>query len=143
MFSGQRKKRRSTGQAIVEFCLIFPVALWLLVGAVDFGRFVISHSEAAALCQDAARYGRQVDPETGNQRSEEAIQERIWSSMPSGVTSSDIETLDIQMNTTIGGLNATKISIVYNTPCLMPFSNRIFDDGVMKIRGKGVFVRDM
>ena len=143
MMNKLHRRPFSKGQAIVEFCLIMPVALWLLVGAVDFGRFVISHSEAASLCQDAARYGRQVDPETGNQRSVDSIKERIYSSMPSGVTSADIETLDIRMNTTIGGLKATSVSIVYTTPCLMPLSNQFFEGGEMRIRGKGVFVRDM
>lgn len=135
--------RRSRGQALVEFALVMPVALFLLVGTVDFGRFVISHSEAAGLCQDAARYGRQTDPETGNMRSVQSIKERIWSALPTGVTSADIEDLNIVLSTNVAGLAATKVSIVYTTQCLMPFSNQFFEGGVMRIRGKGVFVRDV
>ena len=135
--------RKCSGQALVELALVMPVALLLLVGTVDFARFVISHSEAAGLCQDAARYGRQTDPDTGNMRSAQAIRERVWSTLPTGVTSADIESLDIVLSTNIAGLAATKVSIVYTTQCLMPLSNQFFENGLMRIRGNGVFVRDV
>lgn len=135
--------RKSRGQALIEFALVLPLALLLLVGTVDFGRFVISHSEAAGLCQDAARYGRQTDPDTGNLRSVQSIRERVWSALPTGVTSADIESLDIILSTNVAGLAATKVSIVYRTQCLMPLSNQFFEGGLMRIRGNGVFVRDM
>jgi Flp pilus assembly protein TadG len=134
--------RGRCGQAIVEFALVLPVALWMLVGAVDFGRFVVAHSEAAGICQDAARYGRQVDPETGNQRTVESVKERVWSSLPSGVTSESITKLSVKINTHVQGMAATEVALEYTTPCLMPLSSAFFSGGMMKIRGKGVFVRD-
>jgi Flp pilus assembly protein TadG len=136
------RKCRFKGQTLVEFALVMPVALLLLVGAVDFGRFVTSHSEAAGLCQDAARYGRQTDPDTGNMRTVQSVKERVWSTLPSGVTSSDVESLDIALSTSVAGMAATKVSIVYKIQCLMPLSNQFFENGIMRIRGSGVFVRD-
>jgi Flp pilus assembly protein TadG len=48
---------RNRGQAVVEFALIFPVFLLLLVIAVDFGRLFFSHIQIHNAAREAAAFG--------------------------------------------------------------------------------------
>jgi len=143
-----RKPSGKSGQALIEFCLVLPLALLLLVGTVDFGRYVVAHSEVAALCQDAARYGRQTDPETGEVRSISAIRSRIFSILPTGVLTANVSEPVIEQNVNINGLRATKVYVEYTIPRLLPGVESIVLDGEkllpsdMKIRGSGAFVRN-
>jgi hypothetical protein len=48
------------GQGMVEFALIFPLLLILLVGVFEFGRIMFSYSVAIAATREAARYGAAI-----------------------------------------------------------------------------------
>jgi hypothetical protein len=50
-----RKRCRSTGQGLVEFALVFPILLLLLVGIVDMGRFVYTANVLSQAAREAAR----------------------------------------------------------------------------------------
>ena len=43
------------GNSIVEFAVCLPLALYLLLGAADFGRFYVEAAEVEALAQSRAR----------------------------------------------------------------------------------------
>jgi Flp pilus assembly protein TadG len=47
--------RRSRGQALVEFALVFPAIVLLLFGAIDLGRAVFAYSTIANAAREAAR----------------------------------------------------------------------------------------
>lgn len=47
---------KSRGQAMVEFAIIFPVFILLLVGMFDFGRVVWVNNTLATAAREAARY---------------------------------------------------------------------------------------
>jgi hypothetical protein len=51
-----RSRARSKGQALVEFAIIIPVFLFLLMGIVDFGRVIWANTSLAAAAREAARY---------------------------------------------------------------------------------------
>lgn len=54
------KTRSRRGQALVEFALIFPVMLTIVLGIVEFGRLLVTYSSVATASRDAARYGASI-----------------------------------------------------------------------------------
>lgn len=44
------------GQAMVEFALVLPILLMLLLGIIDFGRILYTKSAITSLSQEAARH---------------------------------------------------------------------------------------
>jgi Flp pilus assembly protein TadG len=52
-----RLRPRSPGQALVEFALLLPVFLLLLVAAVDFGRLFFTYIQIHNAAREAANYG--------------------------------------------------------------------------------------
>ena len=51
-----RRRPSPRGQSIVEFALILPVFLYLLLGVVDIGRVIFYQSLVNNAARDAARY---------------------------------------------------------------------------------------
>jgi len=50
------KKHRFSGQSIIEFMLIFPMAFLLLTGLLDLGRGIFYYSSLSNAVREAARY---------------------------------------------------------------------------------------
>jgi len=53
-------KRHRKGQGLVEFALVIPIFLTLIMGIVEFGRLMIVYAGAASSSREAARYGASV-----------------------------------------------------------------------------------
>lgn len=51
---------RNQGQGMVEFAIVFPMLLLLLIGIFEFGRVMFSYSVAIAATREAARYGAAI-----------------------------------------------------------------------------------
>ncbi|UCF61485.1 MAG: pilus assembly protein, partial [Anaerolineaceae bacterium] len=51
----EHRRKSSKGQGIVEFGLILPALLLILVGISEFGRLLITYSSVATASRDAAR----------------------------------------------------------------------------------------
>jgi hypothetical protein len=52
--------RTRRGQALVEFSLVFPILLTLILGIVEFGRLLVTYSSVTTASRDAARYAASV-----------------------------------------------------------------------------------
>jgi len=50
------RRRRSAGQALVEFSLVLPVFLVMLMGVVDVGRAIWAQNSLAAAAREGARF---------------------------------------------------------------------------------------
>lgn len=50
-------KKREEGQALVEFVLVLPILLILLLGMIEFGQIYFSYLLTQSASRDAARYG--------------------------------------------------------------------------------------
>lgn len=50
-------RRRTRGQALVEFALVLPLFLLIVFGAIDVGRFVYGHSTLSQAAREGARLG--------------------------------------------------------------------------------------
>ncbi|MEE8122194.1 MAG: TadE family protein [Anaerolineales bacterium] len=53
-------KRHHKGQGLVEFAIVMPMILALIMGIVEFGRLMIIYIGAATASREAARYGASV-----------------------------------------------------------------------------------
>lgn len=53
------------GQGLVEFALILPVFLLLVLGVVEFGRLMITYSSVSTASRDAVRYAVSVGDSSG------------------------------------------------------------------------------
>src|SRR5262245_50873139 len=51
----KRRDRRSRGQSLVEFALVVPVFLLILMGILDFGRAVLAYNSLSNAARDGAR----------------------------------------------------------------------------------------
>ena len=49
------RKRRSVGQSLVEFALVLPILLLMLMGILDFGRAIFAYNSLANAARDGAR----------------------------------------------------------------------------------------
>jgi Flp pilus assembly protein TadG len=59
------RRRRSPGQALVEFALVFPIFLLVLFGLIDVGRYVYTANAINQGAREGARYGSVADYATG------------------------------------------------------------------------------
>ena len=57
---GTMNVKRNRGQSLVEFALILPAFLMLIMGIVEFGRMMITYAGVASASREAARYGATV-----------------------------------------------------------------------------------
>jgi PKD repeat protein len=57
---GRHSRARRRGQALVEFALIVPVLLFLLVIAIDFGRLFFSYIQINNAAREGAAYGARL-----------------------------------------------------------------------------------
>lgn len=55
----------STGQGLVEFSMILPVLMMLVMGVIEFGRLMITLSSVATASRDAVRYAVSVGEASG------------------------------------------------------------------------------
>ncbi|WP_010647766.1 TadE/TadG family type IV pilus assembly protein [Oceanobacillus massiliensis] len=49
--------RKQDGQSLVEFALVLPILLLLLVGVFDFGRILYTHLQLEMVAQESVRMG--------------------------------------------------------------------------------------
>lgn len=70
-----RKMRKTDekAQGMVEFALILPILLLLIIGIVEFGRFLFHYSSVTSASREAARYGSAVGDIGGNKRYEDCV----------------------------------------------------------------------
>jgi len=69
------KKRRSRGQGLVEFALILPILLLIVLGLIEFGRAFFIYTVVSNAAREGARYGI-VHP-----RDPDGVEDAVYSRM--------------------------------------------------------------
>jgi Flp pilus assembly protein TadG len=75
-----RRWERDSGQELVEFALVFPLLLLLLLGVIGFGQMIYSYSAISNAAREAARYA--VVPSPGHQDQIQNVTETCPGSNP-------------------------------------------------------------
>lgn len=63
---GSRKTKRERGQGMLEFALMLPIILLLLMAVMDFGRMLFLYSQVSNAAREAARFGSVVGTDPAN-----------------------------------------------------------------------------
>jgi Flp pilus assembly protein TadG len=71
----RRARRHGAGQSVVEFALVVPIFLLLLLMAVDFGRLFYSYVQISNAAREAAAFGATAPTDTAGMQSR-AVQEK-------------------------------------------------------------------
>ena len=142
MMCNHRSKKNFSGQSLIEFALILPVALFLLLGFFDLGRAVFYYSSLTNAVREAAR-SMIVD---GNHEDEDAIEAAILDKLETfafAINPDDIDfeftyfTEDDDMRTPVPSVPASAtnpitnivISASYSYVPVTPFVGRLLTDG--------------
>jgi Flp pilus assembly protein TadG len=82
--SRNKRRRGERGQNLVEFALILPIFMIIVLGTIDFGWALKSYITVVNSAREGARYGI-VCPDTDNQ-----IQQRVSDFSNNQITSTDV-----------------------------------------------------
>ncbi|MGY2084386.1 TadE/TadG family type IV pilus assembly protein [Blastococcus sp. SYSU DS0539] len=127
------KVQSERGAAAVEFALIVPLLIVLVLGIVEFGRAFQVQATLAA----AAREGARVLALQGDEAAVEAAVQSASTSLNPGVTSDGITVSPVSCDGAPAGTNAT-VTVTYPMPFLTGFFGDAITldaDGVMRCNG--------
>ena len=114
--------KNEKGQAMVEFALILPVLLLLVMGIAEFGMMFNSYLSVQNATREGARIGI-----VG--ASNEEIEERILNTSPSLKKERITITIDPGNDTRISG-ETLKVLVEYNYQMAVPFISILFGGNV-------------
>lgn len=96
-----KRNRRMRGQALVEFALVFPLILLIIILFIEFGRIIYYYSALNNAVREAARYAVVTQFTSSSQRELEIQQRVVKFSIALPVDPSDVsiycdrDTLDL------------------------------------------------
>jgi Flp pilus assembly protein TadG len=112
---------------MVEFAIVLPVLLLLILGIVDFGRALYTKNNLTAAVREGARFASAYMPDPSvTAGATAAIQDRVRSYLqPFGWNSGD-PTVRVTYTQSGGGLQAIRVQIVdYPLTPITPLTNLI------------------
>jgi len=113
------------GQAMVEFALILPILLILILGIIDFGRVLYTKSALTSLSQEAARHASIYYGSEDNS----AIQQYVLNNLGT-LNSSDLTGDVITFKDSSGNISRTSgsnvnVTLTYRMYYITPIANLI------------------
>ncbi len=129
-----RAARRRRGQSVVEFALVLPIFLALLLMAVDFGRLFFTYIQVSNAAREAAAYGATQPTDTVGMQAR-AVQEKNAQSQGEGPLDPIITSCTSQIGTTIacsaspggaGSGNTLTVTVRQPFTFLTPLINDMF-----------------
>jgi Flp pilus assembly protein TadG len=124
---GRKPRRRSRGQALVEFALVLPVFILLLAGMIDFGFAFYSYMTVI----NGARVGARaaiINPADTNGTIEAAVNAEAVALNPAPstlITCTKAGVTEACTAATSGDTIAVKVSYTYNNIWPVPFAPQI------------------
>ncbi|WP_085504922.1 TadE/TadG family type IV pilus assembly protein [Thalassobacillus devorans] len=107
--------RKEDGQSLVEFALVLPLLLLLVVGIFDFGRVLYTHLQMELVAQEAVRLG-------GLGLGDEAIKSYAAERFHAG----DVEKLNVTVTPSAAERSSgdyVKVTLTYPETLLQPLGN--------------------
>jgi len=144
MVRPRRLKTRRSGQAVVEFALIAPILLLIVLGIVEFARAWSAHHVIADAAREGARLSAIADESIGPTEVRDAVQRAlanggldassVATSCPSGTSAPCIDVVD---NAGVRGEPSTVyIEYPYRLVWLAPFMNWASGDETVTLKSR-------
>lgn len=127
--AGRPFRARHRGQALVEFALILPVMLFLLVVAIDFGRLFYLNIGINNGAREGAAYGAK-EPLDDTGITTRVRQELGLSAANASVSVTKLCTPDCFTNTSVTPANTIKVTATTSFSFLTPFVNGFFGGAI-------------
>jgi Flp pilus assembly protein TadG len=122
---------RHKGQALVEFALVFPLILLIVVVFIDLGRIVYFHSALTNAVREGARYGIVHQYTTNTQRQSDIAQRVVNYAIGMPVNTTDVTVYCDQSttNTSIPCSNVITVHAQISIDPMVPFMAQIIGSG--------------
>lgn len=114
VLSGRRRRSRGRGQSLVEFALILPVLVIILMGLFDFGRAILAYSTVSEAARNGARVAivNQIPADICNVAATRSIAINLPSTCAANGTA-----VGIWVTASSGGSSCSVLFTAPNTPC--------------------------
>jgi Flp pilus assembly protein TadG len=106
----RRKRRRQRGAAAVEFALVLPVFLLLVLGTIDFGYYFFVSEIVTNAAREGARAGSVLPPTAATTDVEQEAETVAGNYLAGGGLTSQGVTAT---TTVVNGVNAVQVNIAY------------------------------
>jgi Flp pilus assembly protein TadG len=114
--------RSERGAAAVEFALILPVFLLIVLGTIDFGYFFFVSEIVGNAAREGARAGSVVEPDAGHGAAASAATTAASNSLTKGGLKNQGIAASV---VTVNGVDAVQVSIVYPVGSITGFLGNI------------------
>ncbi|CAA9284424.1 MAG: Similar to TadZ/CpaE, associated with Flp pilus assembly [uncultured Chloroflexia bacterium] len=135
MRTRQKAGRSVRGQTMVEFALVFPVFILLVLGIVDLGRAVWQYSTLSNAAREGARYGIVLKNPNGTVRTDaqiiDVVKEKAVAVDIAGGGSVDIAPSGTR---TVPG--TITVTVNYQFQPITPLIGNAIPDGVINLTGR-------
>jgi Flp pilus assembly pilin Flp len=123
----RRLRSDVTGATLLEFALLAPVLISMMIGVLQVGVWVQAYNAVRNIVNDTTRFAM-VEYQRGNKISDEAIENRALELAGSGKYNLD-ESLFLPKvstkSTEVNGIKQRKLAISYRAPEFMPLLSTV------------------
>jgi Flp pilus assembly protein TadG len=125
------QRRRQNGQDVVEFAVILPLLLIILLGIMEFGIIIFSYNTIASAAREGARVSVISDA------TEDDIVEAVINLAPGLALTRDNITI------TPGGANSTQVQVQYDLPLISgPIIEALGGNPVVRLQSTATMIRE-
>lgn len=113
----RRFQVRRGGQGLVEFALVLPIIVLLLVGTIDMARWLDASHRLGRVAAEGARYGAVRDSAGAGYPTQEEIRAHIIDALPPNLRNAAVV---INTTATVGTDAAVSVRVTASFPCFTP-----------------------
>lgn len=134
---GMERRELRRGQSLVEFALILPVLVMLLLGLLDLGRIYFAYVAITDAAGEGVSYGarhaRSMDPDA----LESAIKSRA-SEATKGLVEIGTDQVDVAPDPVAESSDTITVTVTYSSTLITPLIRSIVPGGVLPLRAVAV-----
>ena len=131
-----KDRKRQQGQSLVEFALLFPILILIVLGIADLGRAYYALVTLNDAAEEGAMYAA-ISPDPTNSAEREKIRDRAAHATSGLINADDLKQNWDQDSVVVGGDTVT-VTVEYDFQVLTPIMQSFFGGGTVTLRGRAV-----